>query len=110
LATLAVCCLSLLLFAATPAACQFSATRQQQLEAETAANLEAAQTAQIPAQACGALQEVVRQLRATESCVLFQAQLLQQAAAVSAGTGYSSSNFAYSSTPLSSWLKVRVVD
>ena len=54
------------------------------------------------------MQEVVGQLRAVESCVLFQGQLLQQAAAVSAGTGYSSSNFAYSSTPFSSWLKVGV--
>ncbi|WIA16583.1 hypothetical protein OEZ85_013251 [Tetradesmus obliquus] len=84
----------------------FAGARQQQLEAETAANMEAAAAAQLPAQACNALQEVVSQLRAIESCVLFQAQLLQQAAAVSAGTGYSSSNFAYSSTPFSSWLKV----
>jgi hypothetical protein len=71
--------------------------------------MEAAQAAQLPVQACAALQNIVVRLRTIESCVLFQAQLLQQAAAVSAGTGYSSSNFAYSSTPFSSWLKVTVV-
>lgn len=93
---------------ANHAAQHFAGARQHQLEAEAAANMEAAAAAQLPAQACNALQEVVSQLRAIESCVLFQAQLLQQAAAVSAGTGYSSSNFAYSSTPFSSWLKVSV--
>jgi hypothetical protein len=91
---------------AKPTARHFAAARQQQLTTEASANMKAAQAAQLPAQACTALQEVVGRLRAIESCVLFQAQLLQQAAAVSAGTGYSSSNFAYSSTPFSSWLKV----
>jgi hypothetical protein len=97
------------LLPANQTARHFAAARQQQLIAEAAANMAAAQAAQLPAHACAALQAVVGRLRTIESCVLFQAQLLQQAAAVSAGTGYSSSNFAYSSTPFSSWLKVTVV-
>lgn len=85
---------------------QFKQERQQQLQEEQAANQKAAAALGLSQHACDALQSVVQQLRGIESCVLFQAQLLQQAAAMAGSTGYSSSNFAYSSTPFSSWVKV----
>ena len=51
-----------------------------------------------------ALRRAVKVLRALESSLDFQAELLAEQRAVAASTGYSSSNFAYGSTPLQSWV------
>lgn len=50
------------------------------------------------------LRVAVRALRALESNLDFQAELLEAQRAVSTATGYSGANFAYGSTPLQSWL------
>ena len=51
-----------------------------------------------------ALRRAVKALRALESSLDFQAELLAEQRAVAASTGYSSANFAYGSTPLQSWV------
>jgi hypothetical protein len=53
-----------------------------------------------------ALRRALRRLRALESSLDFQAELLDAQRRCAAVSGYSASNFAYGSTPLHSWLAV----
>ena len=80
-------------------------SRQAMLKDEARA-LQCLEASDAPPQQPAALRRAIRALRSEEANVELHAELLVQTAAVAKEKGWTTTNFAYGSTPLGSWLAV----